>query len=201
MKTIRHIYTYALLLVVGFAACTGKNITGKFYLEHRPKIDSIKRTYEILNRQQPFSLTFSDERFRTVTIDIQTDSLTYIYDFLITDPRLTDTLQHYKLDTTGVKKLISLMQTIRCTWVNRFEFYTDDQKKSLIFISVKPVAVKPLFKARRYYMIAYYAQPQYYDNEGRLLDKRKTRRLRKIQGEVFHRINDTVCYTISTHFR
>jgi len=194
-------YILAFLTAMTLVACTGKNITSKFYTDHREQIDTIKNTFEELYSQKPFSLTFSDKRFRTVTLDIQTDSMTYIYDFLVTDPRLTDTLQHYQLDTAVTKRLITLMQSIKCTWVNSFEYYADGIRKSLIFISVKPVAYKPVFKARRYYILTYYSQPQPYDNEGRLLDKRRTRRLRKINGQVFYRINDTVCYTISTQFR
>lgn len=194
-------YMICVWVILCISACSGRNITGRFYTDHQREIDTIKNTFEELYRQKPFSLTFSDKRFRTVTVDIQTDSMTYIYDFLITDPRLTDTLNHYRLDTAGTKRLISLMQQIKCTWVNRFDYYTDGVKKSLIFISVKPVAYKPVFKARRYYIITYYAQPQLYDEKGQLLDKKRTRRLRKINGQVFHRINDTVCYTISTQFR
>jgi hypothetical protein len=68
-------------------------------------------------------------------------------------------------------------------------------------MSIKPVALKAPFSYSKYYILTYFSQPQYFDNEGRLLDKRKRRRLRKINGEIFRRINDKVCYTISGKFR
>ena len=83
-------------------ACTGKNITGKFYTDHREQIDTIKTLLKN-STDKSHSHSRFDKRFRTVTLDIQTDSMTYIYDFLVTDPRLTDTLQHYQLDTAVTK--------------------------------------------------------------------------------------------------
>ncbi len=69
-------------------------------------------------------------------------------------------------------------------------------------MSIKPVALKAPLSYHKYYVLTYYQQPQYFDEEGMLLDNKRTvRRLRKINGEVFRKINDKVCYTISGNFR
>ena len=93
------------------------------------------------------------------------------------------------------------MNTIRCTWINRSDYYVDGKKHSLIFMSIKPYALKAPLSYAKYYVLTYFEQPQYFDNEGRLLDKRKLRRLRKINGETFRRINSKVAYSISGTFR
>ena len=182
-------------------SCTGRNISSNYYYEHQEVLEKIEKSYKELYREKPFTIAFTDKQFRTATLEIITDSIAYINDFNLDELRLKDTLQKYHLNPAGVSGLLKLMQSIRCTWVNNFDYYVDEQKRSMILISIKPVALHSLFSYKKYYILTFYAQPQHYDSEGRLLDKRKLRRLRKINGEVFHRINDKVCYTISGQFR
>lgn len=196
-----NIFVYTCALVVCLLGCTGKNITGKFYTDHRLQLDTIKETYTNLRSNQRFAISFSDKAFRTVTLEIHTDSLRYIYDFEVNGTSLADSLKKFRMDVAGTKRLIGLMQSIKCTWVNRFDYYVDGKEKELIMISVKPKAFKPLFRPRKYYILTYYSQPQRFDSDGRLLDKRRSRQLRKINGEIFHRINDTICYSVSEQFR
>lgn len=190
-----------LLSLIFLAACTGKNITGRFYTERKQELDSIKNMYGALYAQRPFSMAFTDKRFHNISLDIHTDSLTYIYDFQVIDPRLRDTLRYYDFDLAGTMQLIRLMQTIKSTWVNRFDYYSNGKKEHMIMISVKPRAFKPIFGSRKYYILTYYAQPQLYDENGKLLDRRRSRRLRKINGISFQRINDSICYGVSAQFR
>jgi hypothetical protein len=68
-------------------------------------------------------------------------------------------------------------------------------------MSIKPVALKRPFAYAKYYVLTYFPQPQYFDSEGRLLQKRRLKELRKINGEIFKRINSKVCYTVSGRFR
>ena len=68
-------------------------------------------------------------------------------------------------------------------------------------MSIRPVAIHLPFTYEKFYILTFYAQPQYFDSEGRLLERRRLRKLRKINDEIFRRINDKVCYTISERFR
>jgi hypothetical protein len=117
------------------------------------------------------------------------------------EPRLIDTLNRYKISAIGVKEIIRQMQSIRCAWLNESDYYVDGKKYTLILMSIKPVALKRPFAYAKYYVLTYFPQPQYFDSEGRLLQKRKLNELRKINGEIFKRINNKVCYTISGRFR
>ncbi len=194
-----------LLKLVGvfafFISCSPKIITEKYYLENEVVLDKIEESYKELYQQKHFNIAFASKTFNFVSIEIITDSLSYIYEFNVNEPRLTDTLLKYHLNAKKINELIGQMQSIRCIWINNFDYYMDEKKNSLIFMSIKPVVLKALFSSQKYYILTYFSQPQRFDSEGRLLDKRELRKLQKINGEIFKRINDKVCYTISGTFR
>lgn len=182
-------------------SCSPKNISSKYYFQHEKVLDRIEETYKALYPLGPFNIAFTDRGFKSFTLEIITDSLSYRYEFETGEPRLIDTLAKFGLSQKKIPELISQMQSIKCAWINSYDYYVDEKRNTLIFMSVKPVALQGLFSPKKYYILTYFRQPQYFDSEGRLLDKRKLRRLRKINGEVFRRINDKVCYTISGTFR
>jgi hypothetical protein len=190
-----------LALAACFFSCSPKNISTKYYYENQKLLDKIEETYKALSREHPFAIAFTARDFKTVAVEIITDTLSYIYDIGVDEPRLYDTLVAYRLNAPKVIKLIQQMQSIRCAWINNYDYYVDGKRNELIFMSIKPVALKAPFAEAKYYILTYFPQPQYFDSEGRLLDKKTLRRLRRINGEVFKRINDKVCYTVSRKFR
>lgn len=191
----------AAVIIVQLFSCSAKKITSDFYYQHQTVLEQIEQSYKKLYAQKPFNLAFTDKEFRTVSLEIITDTLSYIYDFAVHDPRFNDSLRKYHMNPEGVDHLVDLMVGIHCTWVNNFDYYVDEQKRTLILISIKPVTFHPILTYKKYYILTFFSQPQHFDAQGRLLDKRKLRRLRKINGEIFMRINDKVCYTISGQFR
>jgi hypothetical protein len=182
-------------------SCSPKNISTKFYYQNEKVLDSIEETYKKLSQKNPFAIAFTSRNFETVSIEIITDTLSYIYDFKVREDRLADTLRAFHLNAPEIVALIQQMQGIRCTWIKNYDYYIDEKKHNLIFMSIKPMALKAPFSSRKYYVLTYFQQPQHFDAEGRLLEKKQLRRLRKINGEIFKRINDKVCYTISSKFR
>ena len=182
-------------------SCSSKNFAAKYYYQHSTVLNRIEETYKNLYRQDPFSIAFTGRDFKTISLEIITDTLSYIYEFGLRESRLADTLVKFRLNAPKVIELIHQMQSIRCTWINNFNYYVDEKKNSLTFMSIKAVGINSPFSYKKYYILTYFPQPQYFDSEGRLLDKKKLRQLRKIKGEIFKRINDKVCYTISGNFR
>lgn len=182
-------------------SCSTKNISTNYYYQHEKVLDQIEESYKALYQRSPFSIAFTDRDYNTVSLEIITDTLSYIYEFEIKEPRLADTLLKFNLNAEKIVALIQQMQNIKCTWINNYNYYVDEKKNSLIFMSIKAKPLNSPFSYKKYYILTYFPQPQYFDNEGRLLDKRKLRRLREINGEIFKRINDRVCYTISGKFR
>jgi hypothetical protein len=197
----KRFYILILLSAALLFSCSPKNISTKYYYENEKALDRIEESYKQLYPLGPFNLGFTSRDFKTISLEIITDTLSYIYDFGIDEPRLIDTLKAYKLDAARINTLIREMHDIRCTWITYSDYYVDEKKQNLILMSIKPTALKPLFSYAKYYVLTYFEQPQYFDKEGRLLDRRKRRRLRKINGEVFRRINSKVCYAVTGHFR
>jgi hypothetical protein len=182
-------------------SCSPKTISTKYYYRHEKALDGVEVSYKELYRQQPFTIAFTDREFNTLSLEIITDTLSYIYAFNVSETRLADTLAAYHFNAPKVLELIRQMQSIRCTWVNKLDYYVDEKKNTLILISIKPVALNAPFSYKKYYTLIYFPRPQYFDSTGQLLDKKTLRRLRKINGEIFNRINDKVCYAISGNFR
>lgn len=195
------LYTVFFYFIINLCACTGKNISGNYYEKHKPGLDSIENSYKKLYRQKKFTLAFTDKSFNTISLEIITDSLSYIYEFNPVEKRLDDTLHKYDLPVSDIKTLIKSMQRIRCTWLNNFDYYVDNKEHHLIFVSIKPLAFRYPFMPVKYYILAFFFEPQSFDDKGRLLDREGRKRIRRINDAVFRKINERVCYTIGEKFR
>lgn len=193
--------TSVLAISSVLCSCSTKIVSNNYYQEHKGTVDSIESHYEKLTKVQPFSLAFTDKEFNIVSLQMTSDTLTRIYEFNTNEKRLADTLIKYNYDTSGVFYLIRKMQLTKVTWINSFDYYVNDQPRQLIILSIKPVTIRYLFSPPKYIALAYFRTPQSFDDKGRLLDNRRTRLLRKIKGQVFYRITDRICYTITEKYR
>lgn len=182
-------------------SCSPKMISTKYYEQNKATLDNIEHSYSKFYKQKAFTVGFTDKKFENISLEIITDSLTYIYDFKLNEKRLQDSLTKYGLNSEGITELIIKMHSIRCTWVNNFDYFVDGEKKSLVFLSIKPVELSRPFSSKRYYILTYFTQKQYYDKDGRLVNNRKQRQLQRVNGEMFKRINDKVSYTVSSTYR
>lgn len=178
-----------------------KNFAQQYYRKNEATITKIEQQYNTVYRARPLAAAFTDQDFDHIRLEIKTDTLRYIYEFNIHERFLRDTLRAYGFDTSSVMSLIYDMKRIKCTWINILDYYVDGSKRLLVFMSIRPKELDIPFSPRKYVILTFYRQPQYYDEEGRLLDKRNLRRLRKVNNELFWRINDRVCYTLSDRFR
>jgi len=191
-----------LLIVIALYACSCKTLNiSRYYHHHQSTLDSIEQMYTVANKEKPFSIEFTDRRFDRVSLELATDSLTYIYEFWVGEDRMQDTLRKYGFSTRTVNNLITNMRSVDCTWINNLDYYTDERKHSLTYVTLWPRAFNFPFVKKKYYILTYFQQPQYFDGEGNLLVGRRLRRIRKINAEAFRRINDKVCYTLSDRFR
>ncbi len=201
LTTLNNILLVVLLLLCSCATIVPQKNAKKYYSKNEITISRIEETYKKIFIVKPIVIEFADNEFDYVNVEIKTDSLRYIYQFNINAHQIKDSLQKFGFDTLQIMNLIGNMKKIQCTWINTLDYYVDDKKQSLIFMSMRPVYFDNAFAKRKYYTLTFYKQKQYYDAEGRLLDKKNTKLLRKINNEIFWRINDRVCYTISNHFR
>ena len=197
----KQLHILAIIITAVISSCSPRVISTKYYEENKLTLDSIEHSYSRLYKEKPFIVGFTDKNFKKISLEITTDSLTYIYDFRADEKRLTDTLIKYGLNAVLITQMISEMRSIRCTWVTNFDYFVEGEKKSLVFLSIKPLGLSRPFSNLRYYTITYFSQKQYYDKKGRLVNNRRQRQLQKLNGEIFKRINDNVSYTVSSTYR
>ena len=192
---------YSIILLGTLAcSCTSLNITN-YYRKHQNTLDGISRVYQSAWHAHHFSIEFTNRSFDQLSLEFDTDTLTYIYEFTFGEPRMQDSILKFGYDTAAINSLVSGMRSMECTWINNLDYYSDTTRHSLVYISLWPRAFNLPFANKKYYILTYFSQPQYFDPEGNLMTGRRLRRIRKINGETFKKINDRVCYTISAQFR
>ncbi len=190
-----------LLAILLLGCATPKTFTANYYYENEASLIDIEKNYREIDKKKHFSVAFTDRSFNYISIEFITDTLKYIYEFEMHEPRLKDSLTKYGLKVANTLQLLEQMKKIHCSWINNLDYYANDVEQSLVLISIRHVAFRLPFLAEKYYILTFYAQPQYYDNEGLLLDSRRIRKIRKINDDIFRRVNDKVAYTISGRFR
>jgi hypothetical protein len=198
---IRHLAFILITCLLITASCSTKIISTNIYQEHKEDFDNIERRYEKLNPANHFSLAFTDKKFSIISVEMITDTLTRIYEFNVNEKRLADTLLKFNYDTAGIYYLIRKMQETKVTWLNSFDYYVNDQPQQLIILSIKPKTIRYIFSPPKYIALAYFRTSQFFDEKGRLLDGRRTKEVRKIKGQVFYKITDRICYTITDKYR
>lgn len=194
----------AILLLFCFSRCTVSKIYPvEYYTQNKDELHLLQGLFSKATEKKQIAIAFSDIDFHKLSIEFKTDTVKYIYDFSYGENRVNDSLAKFGLDTVLLQKIITTMHSIKCSWINTLDYYFEGSKKILLFMSapVRQFSLLPLLQKRKYYLFNFYEQPQYYDEQGRLLDKKTLIRLRKVNNEVFWRITDKVCYTISGKFR
>lgn len=172
-----------------------------YYNQNSSQLDIIEKSFKELYAKREFSVEFNDESFEHIFLEIYTDTLRYIYEFNIQEARLKDTMAKYNLAPAKTMDLINRMKKIECKAVSNMTYYADDKKSQLVFMAIKKKDFRWPFTPQKYYVLTYYDQPQYYDSEGRLFDNRTMKRLKKVNGDIFKRVNSHVAYTVSEHAR
>lgn len=189
-------------VVLGLMSCgTGRHLSTDYYFEHQGIIDSIRTRFQVCYAQKPFSIEFKDRDFRHISYEILNDTMRHIYNFDLKNSDLRDTLDKYNYNTPEIIALLADMRSIRCTWISKLDYYENRLKKTLVFISVRHNKLGSVFNGEKYYALAFFNERQTFDEKGRLRDKSERRRSREINGVVFRKITDRICYAITGNFR
>lgn len=197
----RNYITCIIAACVCLSCSYSKKFTQTYYRENESAFVSIKSRFKELYEQKPFSLEIKNKDFSGIGLEIITDSIKYIYDFAIGEPRLADTLLKYRFDVPAITALIRDMQAVHCTWITNLDYYENRQRKFLVFLSVRHRKLKSFLRGEKYFTLAFFDTRQRFDERGRLLDAADRTSLRRINGALFRRINHTTCYSLSANFR
>lgn len=195
---------YIIVFVFGcmLLSCSySRKFSNTYYQENDSLFHSIQTRYKSLYEEHPFSLGIKDKSFNQIGFEILTDSIKYVYEFEANEPRLVDTLEKYHFDVNAITGLLNDMQQLHCTWISNVDYYENREKKYLVYISIRHRKLKAFLRPEKYFTLAFFDEKQHYDEKGRLLDNEDQKRFHKINGGLFRRINDRVCYSMSAHFR
>ena len=199
-RSIYHIIA-VLFLWVAISCSYPKKFTQTYYRENEKTLLSIRDRFKNLYDKNPFSLELMNKKISRINIEIHTDSVKYIYSFRMDEPFLLDTLHKYKFDVNAMSALIKDMQKAHCTWITNLDYYEKMEKKYLVFISARDKKLNAFLRSERYFTLAFFDQPQPYDEKGKLLDKEDLKRIRLINDGVFRGINDKVSYALTGKYR
>jgi hypothetical protein len=189
-------------LFFSLASCSySKKFTNEYYQENRELLQSIQQRYKSQYDEHPFSIEIKDKTFKTVGLEIITDTIRYIYSFDIADQSMQDTLTKYRFNASIVNSIIEDMQKIHCTWLTNLDYYESLQKKYLVFLSIRHKKLESIFRKDKYFTLAFFNTPQPFDNKGRMLDRKDRKQLRKINGAVLFRLDNKTGYALTATFR
>jgi hypothetical protein len=193
-------YCFYICLVLCTACGVNKIYPKEYYSQNKAILYEIQKTFTAITKHKSIAIAFTDWQYDNVSIELKTDTVRYIFDFNYGEARIKDTLQKFGYNGALVQNMLANMKKIKCTWINSLDYYVDNKPNTLLFMAINAKRFAFNLKST-YYLFNFYEQPQYYDEEGRLLNKKTLRKLRKVNNEIFYRITDKVCYTISSKFR
>ncbi|MFN4316085.1 MAG: hypothetical protein ACK4E0_17485 [Chitinophagaceae bacterium] len=203
MKTVNVlIMAFALAGTLSCLSCSYSiKFTERYYEQYDSTLQAIRTRYERLNQIQPFSLDLPNKELSRIGLEINTDTMRFVYNFQLSDRSFPDTLNKYGLDLLEVSYLIRDMQTVQATWISKLDYYVQREKRYLIFLSVRHQSLKKLLQPERYFTLAFFDRPQLFDKKGRLLDRDDLKTHRRINGEIFRRLTDQVFFAVLDKYK
>ena len=195
------LYIACLVVVCVTMISCADNYTSSYYRKNSNTINSIHAQYKKLYPLNPFTIEFKDKTFNYISFEILRDTIRYIYKFRLDETDLADTLFKYGYDAKAIVALIDEMRTVRCTWINKMDFYVNRQKEYMIYLSVRQKRFAPVLKAEKYYIISFFNEKQYFDRKRRLVEKPGDTEPMKINYAIYRRITDNICFAVTENFR
>lgn len=199
-SAILHINFFVFVICL-FCCCTTTTYTTAYYRKNSVTVNSIYAQYNKLYFEKPFSVEFKDKTFNYISLEIIKDTIRYIYTFRLNEKKLADTLDKYGFQTALIVNMINDMRSIKCTWINKMDFYVNRRKEYMIYMSVREKTLDSWLKPEKYYTIAFFNQPQQFDNRGRVKATSRSLQPMKINNAIYWRITDRICYAITENFR
>jgi hypothetical protein len=190
MKNNQTLVVVILSLLLAGCAGAAKRKTAQYYLKNETAILEMRQLYQQLYQQQPFSIGFTDKRFKYYVLEVTTDSLRYIYNNEQSEERMYQTIVQFNYDTAALRKLATNMKSLKCLWLDKASFYLDQQLETVTYCSFKSVAIEMPFEENKYYVLLFSQHP--------LIHPRIKERISK--GKLVP-IKDNVYFTIANKFR
>lgn len=191
MRWIKFIILLIVPISAMFSCASSANRkSSDYYVENKVAIQEILGEYENLYATQPFSAGFSDKSFRYYVMEVQSDSVRYIYNTEKNLDHLKNTVAKYKYDTAALSSLAKKLKAIECLWLSKSSFFIDEKRETVTFLSFRSVSSRKAFVENKYYILIF--APHKIEND------QIQARIKK--GELV-KIDDQVYFTIGSNFR
>ena len=191
MKNKVPYYTLAMLVwILASCASVTKRKSADYYLQNKKEINEIRKSYLDLYAQQPFSAGFTDRSFKYYVMEVKTDSVRYIYNTEKNEPQVYKLINRFKYDTTKLYDMSVKMHDIKCLWISRSSFFTNDRRDSVTYLSFRSANNQGIFVENKYYILIFLNHPT---NSPMVKARLK-------KGDLF-KIDDLVYFTIGSKFR
>lgn len=154
MKEIQLYIRLILAISIG-VSCTTTRKSAAYYQENKEAIDELRRYYDTLYQQQPFSAGFTDKSLNYYVMQINTDTLRAIYTNETKNKGLWENIYMFQYDTVMLKKMAVKMKQVKCLWLTRASYYLDEQKESFTFISFGSALIDKPFVENKYYVLVF----------------------------------------------
>ncbi|ULQ52065.1 hypothetical protein [Flavihumibacter fluvii] len=186
------LYFWALLGILCLQACTSasKRKSADYYEQNKTLIHETLQLYDQLYRHQPFSAGFTDKSFKYYLLEVNTDTLRYIYNTDNNDQKFYQTILKFQYDTTKLKNLGTNIKAIKCLWLSKSSFYVDKRRETVTFLSFKSASTDKPFVENKYYILIFLPH--------QITSPDISERIKK--GRLV-KINDLVYFTIAPKFR
>ena len=125
-----HIIAFVLLACVASCTASKGRKTEAYYEKNRLALEQMRRQYDRLYAQQPFSIGFTDKSYRYYVMEVTTDTVRYIYNTDKSENRLYDMIDHFEYDTATLARLARQMKELKCLWVDKSFLYIEGKKRS-----------------------------------------------------------------------
>ncbi|PWT70427.1 MAG: hypothetical protein C5B59_20630 [Bacteroidetes bacterium] len=152
-------YGLIFFLPAFFVFCSDNRKSADYYFENKQTITEMRQLYEELYAHQPFSAGFSDKSFNYFVLEINTDTVRYIYNTENSWQQLYSAVVRFNYDTAKLKNLGEKMHAVKCLWLSKSYFYVDGERENVTFLSFRSVASNSKFVENKYFMLVFLPRP------------------------------------------
>ena len=151
------IHIIFMLFVTGIVSCTASKgrKSEAYYEKNRLAIERMRRQYDRLYAQQPFSIGFTDKSYKYYVMEVTTDTVRYIYNTDKSEDQLYEMIDHFRYDTGTLASMARQMKELKCLCVDKSFLYVEGKKEIVTFLSFKSVLFDQPFVENKYYILMF----------------------------------------------
>jgi hypothetical protein len=168
-----------------FTASKGKS--ADYYRENKAALEDLRNQYEKLYSHQPFSAGFTDKSYSYFTMEVNTDTVRYIYNTKKNSQQVAHLIDRFDYDTAQLRAFAIKMKELKCLWLSKSTFFVNEERETVTFLSFDAAAGNKPFVEQKYYILIFLNHPIVSQDIKKRIKKGT---LVKIEELVYYRIGN-----------